>query len=87
MEALREYLKTLSPDEQKAFAERCGTSVSYLRKMLSLSKKGKKIGMNLAVDIERETAGQVRREQLLPLVDWAKFQPAPKKFRRTNVAA
>jgi hypothetical protein len=39
METLRAYLKTLTPDEQAAFAKRCGTSIGYLRKALSTGPK------------------------------------------------
>jgi DNA-binding transcriptional regulator YdaS (Cro superfamily) len=87
MEALREYLNSLSQEDQKAFAKRCNTSVSYLRKAISRAKThGDKIGMLLAVDLERGSDGKIRREQLLPDVDWAKFQPT-KKYSRTNAAA
>jgi DNA-binding transcriptional regulator YdaS (Cro superfamily) len=88
MEALHAYLKTLSPKEQSEFAVRCGTSLNYLRKSISLAKNhGKKIGMTLAVEIERESGGAVRCEQLLPDVDWRQLRTAAKKYPRPDVAA
>lgn len=68
MEALREYLNSLVPDEQRAFAERCETSVGYLRKAISA---GQKIAEKTVIAIERESGGAVRCEQLRPDVDWA----------------
>lgn len=67
MEKLRLYLNSLSTDEQKAFALRCGTSVGYLRKAVSI---GHKLGPKLAIDIERESSGAVTCESLLPDADW-----------------
>ena len=35
MEELRLYLNSLSLEEQREFATKCGTSIGYLRKALS----------------------------------------------------
>ncbi len=67
MEKLRAYLKTLSPDDQDAFAKRVGTTIGYLRNALST---GKRLGPNLVIAIERETNGAVRCEDLRPDVPW-----------------
>lgn len=67
MEKLREYLNSLSTDDQAAFVRRCDTSVSYLRKAISAKQM---LGPNLAIAIERETAGVVSCEDLRPDVDW-----------------
>ena len=67
METLRRYLNQIPPTEQVAFAFRCGTSVGYLRKACSI---GQKIGADLCIEIERESAGRVRVEDLRPDVDW-----------------
>lgn len=75
MEKLRAYLNSLTPSEQEAFAERCDTSLSYLRKAIS---KKHNLGMGLVICIERESAGQVRGEDLLPDLDW--------KYLRTRSA-
>lgn len=84
MEALREYLNSLSTDEQAAFVQRCGTSLSYLRKAISIEQK---LRVPLAIDIERESGGAVRCEQLRPDVDWTQLRSAPKKHRRPHIAA
>ena len=68
MKTLIQYLNSLSPTEQAAFAERCGTSVGYLRKAVSTRQK---LGESLCINIERESGGQVRCEDLRPDVDWA----------------
>lgn len=56
MERLREFLNNMSPEEQAAFARRCGTSIGYLRKAISV---GQTLGETLALNIERESAGSV----------------------------
>ena len=68
MKELHAYLKSMPTDAQEAFAKRCGTSLNYLRKAIST---GQKLRESLAIDIERESAGAVRVEQLRDDVDWA----------------
>jgi DNA-binding transcriptional regulator YdaS (Cro superfamily) len=68
MNTLLAYLNSLQPDARDLFAANCGTSVGYLRKACSI---GQKIGADLCIEIERESAGQVRVEDLRPDVDWA----------------
>jgi DNA-binding transcriptional regulator YdaS (Cro superfamily) len=68
MEQLREYLNGLTTDEQSRFCARCKTSIGYLRKAISV---GQKIGESLAIEIDRESSGAVRCEDLRPDVDWA----------------
>lgn len=67
METLREYLNSLDTSEQEDFANRCETSLSYLRKAISI---GQTLGERLVIAIERESAGSVRCEHLRPDVDW-----------------
>lgn len=68
MEKLRAYLNGLTPDDQSAFAKRCGTSIGYLRKAIS---KGQKLGESTVIAIDRESGGGVPCESLRPDVDWA----------------
>ena len=70
MEKLLQYINALPPDERDLFAGRCGTSVSYLRKAVSL---GQTLGPALCVSIERASGGQVRRADLRS--DWAAIWP------------
>jgi DNA-binding transcriptional regulator YdaS (Cro superfamily) len=66
---LKAYLDALPNVAAKAdFAKRCGTTWNYLR----LVPYGlKTAGESLAINIERESAGKIRVEDLRPDVDWA----------------
>lgn len=68
MDTLLAYLNKLQPDSRELFAANCGTSVGYLRKACSISQK---LGADLCIEIERESAGAVRVEDMRPDVDWA----------------
>jgi len=65
---LLDYLNSLPTGEQKAFAERCDTSVNYLRKAISL---GQPLRVELAISIERESEGRVKCEEIRDDIDWA----------------
>lgn len=67
MEKLRAYLKTLSPDDQARYAQRCGTTIGYLRKRLSV---GGRIGESIAIALDRESEGAVPCDSVRPDVDW-----------------
>lgn len=67
MDTLLKHLNSLAPDAQTAFAIRCGTSVGYLRKAISIHQR---LGESLVINIERESGGVVRCEVLRPDVDW-----------------
>jgi len=68
MEVLRTYINDLPVQDQALFAVRCGTTIGYLRKALSV---GARIGESICINIERESLGAVRCEDLRPDVDWA----------------
>ena len=70
MEKLLQYINALPPDERDLFAGRCGTSVSYLRKAVSL---GQTLGPALCVSIELASGGEVRRADLRS--DWPLIWP------------
>ncbi|WP_036665005.1 transcriptional regulator [Paludibacterium yongneupense] len=67
---LRQYLNGMVPDDQVAFAQRCGTTVGYMRKALST---GQRFGGTLCVAIERESHQTVTRKDLRD--DWQKLWP------------
>lgn len=69
METLRTYLATLSPADQAAFAHRCGTTIGYLRKALSVRPK---LDGALVRKLHEESAGAVDLTDLRPDI-W----PAP----------
>ncbi|MDU7377883.1 MAG: YdaS family helix-turn-helix protein [Enterobacteriaceae bacterium] len=71
MNELRLYLNSLSPDEQRDFANQCGTSIGYLRKALS---KNHELGAALCVLIEKASSGAVTRKHLHP-GDWTSIWP------------
>ncbi len=68
METLRAFINALEPGAQAAFAVRCGTTVNYLRNAISSRKK---LGESICINVERESLGSVRCEDLRPDVDWA----------------
>ncbi len=71
MDKLLAYINSLSREDQEAFAKRCATSVSYLRKACSIKQR---IGAELCSAIERESGGAVTRKHLRPL-DWKLVWP------------
>ena len=68
METLRAYLNDLTSTEQNDFVIRCGTTINYLRKAISI---GQLLGEGLCIRIDKESAGAVCCESLRPDVDWA----------------
>lgn len=71
MHPLLAFLNSLSPASQVEFATKVGTSVGYLRSAVSAKKR---LGLELAVACERESGGQVTREQIRPDIDWLMFE-------------
>lgn len=81
MEALRAYLKRLEPSAQRTFADKCGTTIGYLRKKISLSntsKKPQRLGEHIVIAMERESCGEIRCEQMRPDVDWSVLRSSKK---------
>lgn len=76
MEALLAYLNALSPPKQVEFARRCGTSVGYIRKVISAEKR---FGESLAIAFERESRGAIKCEEVRPDVDWAYIRGTKKR--------
>lgn len=68
MESLRAFINAMQPAEQCVFALRCGTTINYLRNAIS---SGKKLGESICINVDRESLGAVRCEDLRPDVDWA----------------
>lgn len=60
------YYFKLSVQEREEFAKACETS----RKHLTNIAYGKTCGESLAINIERESKGAVRCEEMRPDVDW-----------------
>lgn len=68
MDTLLTFINSLSPGEQIAFATRCNTTIGYLRKAISIDQI---LGEGLCINIERESGGAVRCEDLRTDIDWA----------------
>ncbi len=73
---LLEFLKAMPVEARESFAAGCGTTIDYLFQVGYGNRKPKAA---LAVAIERESAGVVRCEDLLPDVDWGYLRGAPKQ--------
>ncbi len=71
MDKLRTCLNSMTPDKQEEFARRCGTTVGYLRKAISV---GAQFDVQLCINIDVESAGAVRCEDLRPEVTWSKLR-------------
>lgn len=63
METLRQYLNGMKPPAQAEYAKRCGTSISYLRKAISL---GTKLDGATCRKLDEESNGLVPRGSLRP---------------------
>lgn len=81
MNKLRTYLNSLPSDEKVAFATACGTTVGYLRKAISV---GQQIGESLCINMERESRGFIRCEEIRPDVDWAYLRRSGKRQRKAD---
>jgi DNA-binding transcriptional regulator YdaS (Cro superfamily) len=68
MDKLLRFLNARSKDERASFAAACGTSEGYLRKAIS---RGQRLGGELCIAIERESAGEIACEDIDPKTDWA----------------
>lgn len=71
MEQLLAYLNSLSPLDQAAFAQRCNTTIGYLRKAIS---KRQRLSEGLCLRLAAESRGAVTPEAVLPDVDWQQLQ-------------
>lgn len=74
MNKLRAYLNCLPSEKQKAFADRCGTTIGYLRKAIS---KGQSFDADLCIAIERESERAVLCEDIRPDADWGYLRGNP----------
>lgn len=63
MDSLRTYLSSLSPPDQAHYARQAGTTIGYLRKVLST---GQRLGGALVRRLDEESKGAVSRQELRP---------------------
>lgn len=78
MQSLRNYLNSLTVAEQTAYAKRCGTSIGYLRKVLSVKQK---LEGAVCVLLDENSGGAVPRSELRPDI-WPNKTPALLRKRR-----
>lgn len=71
MDTLKQYMANLTPKEKLDFAERCGTTLNYLRKVMSTRSV---IGPEICVQIEIHSGGAVTRQSLNP-ENWGRIWP------------
>ena len=71
MHELINYINALGAQERLVFAQRCGTTIGYMRKAVST---GQKIRAETCCAIERESGALVTRKHLRPH-DWADIWP------------
>ncbi|CAN7609223.1 helix-turn-helix domain-containing protein [Caballeronia sp. LjRoot34] len=73
----------MTPDKQEEFARLCGTTIGYLRKAIST---GQQLGESLCINIDRESAGGIRCEELARSVDWAYLRGTGSSVHATEAA-
>lgn len=66
--SLKDFLYSMPLGERVAFAQRCETTYPHLR---NVAYGQKTCGESLAINVDRESFGAVRCEDLRPDVDWA----------------
>lgn len=71
MEILKQYMAGLTPKEKRDFAASCGTTLNYLRKVMSTNSV---IGPEICVQIEINSGGVVSRQKLNP-ENWDRIWP------------
>jgi DNA-binding transcriptional regulator YdaS (Cro superfamily) len=64
MKELLEYINSLPKDYRGPFAQRCGTTEGYIRRIAYT--EGRVLGSKVCVAIERESQGKVTRQMLRP---------------------
>lgn len=65
---LLDYLKSLTNEQQVAFAAQCQTSGGQLKQVAYGHRRA---SAALAINVERASGGEVRCEDLRPDIDWA----------------
>jgi DNA-binding transcriptional regulator YdaS (Cro superfamily) len=73
MEKLLAYINGLSPAERDDFAQRCNTSIAYLRKACCTKTP---VSETLCLRLSVESGFELTPEQLRPGVDWDQLRRA-----------
>lgn len=83
METLRVYLNSLTPEQQATYAKRCGTTIAYLRKAMSVQAR---FDGALCRLLDEESNGAVPRNTLRPDI-WPELAPKPRRKAEQQKAA
>lgn len=78
---LKTYLSQLNIPEREAFARRCGTTIGHLR---NVAYGYKPASETLAINVDRESRGEVPVEELRPDVDWEYLRSRSEKRTATS---
>lgn len=79
---LKQYLSDLASNEKRhCFASRCKTTLGQL---YQVAYEKRRAGESLAINIERESSGVVRCEDLRPDVDWSYLRGTAPNFKAAN---
>lgn len=84
MSTFKSYFLALSIDDRTVFAGRCKTTRKH---MTNVAYGYKTCAESLAINIERESRGAVRCEDLRPDVDWAYLRGTAAANQPTQEAA
>lgn len=74
VETLKAYMQSLSDQEKDDFSERCGTTYGYLKLVMYGVRK---CNPDLAINIDRESKGAVRCDDLCPQTDFDYLRSQP----------
>lgn len=81
---LIDYINSLAQTEREDFAEKCNTTIDYLRQVAYGNRKCREA---LAILIDRESGGAVKFDELRPDVDWGYVRGKADSHKGTRKAA
>ncbi|WP_430233289.1 transcriptional regulator [Nitrosomonas communis] len=65
---LLDFINSISVEDQKQFALKCGTTIGYMRKAIS---KGQLFNAKVCIEIEKNSNGAVTCEEMRSDIDWS----------------
>lgn len=75
---LKQYFSSLSEEQQVSFATACKTTTGQIKQIMYGNRP---CNPSLAIDIDRESKGQVRCDDLCPNTDFDYLRRTPKQKR------
>lgn len=84
MDKLRKFLNSMPVEMQIVFAANCRTSLSYLRKIISMEREPR---ADLAIAIDRNSRGAVTVEDVSPGIDWGYLRGTAKPTSKAKPVA